>query len=57
MKVSIVKSVKDDFHEMSGPSQVTHAFLSTGWRLAKVREFEKICAECDFYEALRKLED
>jgi len=77
MKVSIVKSVKDDFHEMSGPSQVTHAFLSidgilfelgrfyegphmsedTGRRLAKVREFEKICAECDSERCLRKLED
>lgn len=39
MKVTIVKSVKDDFHEMSGPSQTTHAFLSIDGMLFELGRF------------------
>ena len=39
MEVKIVKSVKDDFHEMSGPSKVTHAFLSIDGMLFELGRF------------------
>lgn len=39
MEVKIIKSVKDDFHEMSGPSQVTHAFLSIDGILFELGRF------------------
>jgi hypothetical protein len=39
MEVKIVKSVKDDFHEMSGPSMTTHAFLSIDGMLFELGRF------------------
>ena len=39
MKIAIVKSVKDDFEEMSGPSQTTHAFLSIDGMLFELGRF------------------
>lgn len=39
MEVKIVKSVKDDFHEMIGPSQTTHAFLSIDGMLFELGRF------------------
>jgi len=39
MKVKIVKAVKDDFNEGSGPSQVTHAFLSLDGMLFELGRF------------------
>ncbi len=39
MEVKIVKSVKDDFDEMSGPSTTTHAFLSIDGMLFELGRF------------------
>lgn len=39
MEVKIVKSVKDDFNEMSGPSQVTHAFISIDGMMFELGRF------------------
>lgn len=39
MDVKIVKSVKDDFCEQSGPSTVTHAFLSLDSMLFELGRF------------------
>ena len=39
MNVKIVKSVKDDFSESSGPSTVTHAFLSLDGFLFELGRF------------------
>lgn len=39
MKVKIVKSVKDDFHEHIGPSETTHAFLSLDGMLFELGRF------------------
>ena len=39
MKVKIVKAVKDDFNEISGPSQTTHAFLSIDGMLFELGRF------------------
>jgi hypothetical protein len=39
MKIKVVKSIKDDFHEMAGPSQTTHAFLSIDGMLFELGKF------------------
>jgi len=39
MNVKIIKSVKDDFHEGIGPSEVTHAFLSLDGMLFELGRF------------------
>ena len=39
MEIKIVKSVKDDFCESSGPSQTTHAFLSIDGMLFELGKF------------------
>lgn len=39
MEIKIVKSVKDDFSEMCGPSQTTHAFLSIDGVLFELGRF------------------
>ena len=39
MEVKIVKSVKDDFYEMIGPSTTTHAFLSIDGMLFELGRF------------------
>ncbi len=39
MEIKIVKSVKDDFHENVGPSEVTHAFLSIDGMLFELGRF------------------
>lgn len=39
MEVKIVKSVKDDFHDLIGPSQTTHAFLSIDGMLFELGRF------------------
>ena len=39
MEIKIVKSVKDDFSESSGPSQVTHAFISIDGMLFELGRF------------------
>ena len=56
MEVKIVKSIKDDFSESSGPSTITHAFLSIDGMLFELgRYYEGPCMNEDTSIRLSKV--